>query len=221
MAEPVRYVALDAMGVLYEHAGIADRLTSFAQARGSQVTLEDARALYRRASSGAMGSGALWAALGVPGDHDAEFLAQRTLMPGARAFLDVLHAAGLPVGAITNDVAEWSRWAREARGVADDLDPWVVSGEVGVRKPARAIYDVFLSACRCAPAACVFVDDQVSNLDAASALGFRCAWFAPEPAVTPAATQVPHPRVDSFAALHAFLAHAGAFGSTQLLSQKG
>lgn len=218
MPDPVRCVALDAMGVLYEHTGIADRLTRFARARGSQATLDGARALYRRASSGEMASASLWAALGVPGDHDAEFLTDRTLMPGARAFLDSAHAGGLAVGAITNDVAEWSRWARQAQGVAGDLDPWVVSGEVGVRKPARAIYDVFLSACRCAPDACVFVDDQVSNLDAAAALGFRCAWFAREPAATP----VPHQRVDSFAALHALLADAGAFGSTQLGSpQKG
>ena len=176
---PVRYLALDAMGVIYEHAGIAVRLAAFACDRGARVSTEQARAAYVSASRGAMTSAQLWEALGIPGDHDAEFLAGRTLMPGAAGFLAGMAAEGLPVGAITNDVAEWSAWARHAQGVAGAISPWVVSGEVGARKPARAIYDVFLSTAGCRPEDCLFVDDQEHNLAAAEALGFQTAWFAP------------------------------------------
>ncbi|GAC1362310.1 MAG: hypothetical protein NVSMB32_02500 [Actinomycetota bacterium] len=178
----MRYVILDAMGVLYREPGIAGPLTSFAQQRGSSVTVPQARAAYRRASAGEMDSPALWQALGVEGDPDEcdrAWLAGRTLMPGARQFLAALRQEGVPVGCITNDLSRWSAMARRANRLDDEINPWIVSAEVGARKPARAIYDVFLSATGCEPEACLFVDDQAGNLDAAEALGFRTAWFAP------------------------------------------
>ncbi|HEU5003536.1 MAG TPA: HAD-IA family hydrolase [Actinomycetota bacterium] len=180
MGSGVRWVALDAMGVLYVEAGVATRLCAFAARRGVVVAEEAVRAAYRRVSAGEGTSADLWRELGVPGDPDEldrAWAGLRSLMPGAGAFLAAAAEAGIGVGCITNDVAVWSRRSRAALGL-EGVAPWIVSAEVACRKPGRAIYDAFLSAVGCAPDACLFVDDQPQNLDAAARLGFRTAWFA-------------------------------------------
>jgi len=47
----------------------------------------------------------------------------------------------------------------------------VISGEVGIRKPASEIYELGARAVGLEPAACVFVDDLAVNLKPAAALG--------------------------------------------------
>jgi putative hydrolase of the HAD superfamily len=57
------------------------------------------------------------------------------------------------------------------RGLRDLFDGVVISGEAGVRKPSRAIYELGARAVRLEPAHCVFVDDLAANLEPAAALG--------------------------------------------------
>ncbi|HYR62437.1 MAG TPA: HAD-IA family hydrolase [Actinomycetota bacterium] len=176
---PISYVALDAMGVLYRQRGVSSLLVSFAASMGVAADAGVARDLYRRASRGLLSSAELWQALGIPGpDRDAEFLEHRAVMPGARDFLAAMHAEGIPVGCITNDLAEWSRWLRRTHGLEDAIGPWVVSGEVGVRKPDAAIFQRFLAEAGCEAAECIFVDDTPENLDGARRLGFRTQLFS-------------------------------------------
>ncbi|HZD70543.1 MAG TPA: HAD family phosphatase [Actinomycetes bacterium] len=47
----------------------------------------------------------------------------------------------------------------------------VISGEVGVRKPSRAIYELGARSVGLSPEQCVFVDDLPVNVEAAQALG--------------------------------------------------
>lgn len=215
MASPLHWVALDAMGVLYAEPGVAAQLRSFAGRRGAVVPEASARAAYQAVSAGVGGSAELWRELGVPGDPgelDAAFAGQRRLTPGAEGFLAAAGEAGVRVGCITNDLAAWSRRSRAALGL-EGVEPWIVSAEVACRKPGRAIYDAFLAAAGCAPGACLFVDDQPENLEAAARLGFRTAWFAPKarPGAgtwvgTAAGASNGHGRVGSFEELAATLA---------------
>ncbi|HEY4939290.1 MAG TPA: HAD-IA family hydrolase [Actinomycetota bacterium] len=174
----VRWVALDAMGVIYQQRGVSALLVSFAGRLGVSVDADMARRLYREASLGRMSSAGLWEALGVPGaDRDAEFLAARTLMPGIREFVSAIRREGVQVGCITNDVAEWSHRQRRLYGLQDGIGPWVVSAEVGVRKPAPEIYERFLAEAGCEADDCMFIDDTPENLDTAARLGFRTLNF--------------------------------------------
>ncbi|MEA2500408.1 MAG: glucose-phosphatase [Actinomycetota bacterium] len=175
---PISWVALDAMGVIYEQQGVSGLLAAFAGRLGVALDPGAARDLYRQASLGRMSSAELWEALGIPGpERDAEFLAGRVLMPGVREFLAAMQREGIRVGCITNDVAEWSLRQRRRYGLQDSIGPWVVSAEVGVRKPAAEIYERFLAETGCDAGECLFVDDTVENLDAAAALGFRTVRF--------------------------------------------
>lgn len=209
---PDFWVALDAMGVLYQQRGIAAVLVGLARGRGVMVTESMARDVYRQASRGLLDAPALWQALGLGTQDapalDAELIAGRSLTPGARGFIAGMKAEGVGVGCITNDLSSWSVAARRANKLEGDVDPWVVSGDVGARKPGREIYEAFMEASGCDPARCLFVDDTVENLEAARRLGFQTVWFGAGPQARPGARSgdggtAGHRRVDSFEELAA------------------
>jgi putative hydrolase of the HAD superfamily len=77
-------------------------------------------------------------------------------------------AAGVRTGLISNS---WGtgRYPREL--LAELFDGLVISGEVGIRKPAARIYELGAEAAGGEPAQCVFVDDLPFNLPPAERLG--------------------------------------------------
>jgi putative hydrolase of the HAD superfamily len=77
-------------------------------------------------------------------------------------------AAGIATGLISNS---WGT-TRYPRALLMELfDGVVISGEVGMRKPAPRIYELGAEAVDRAPAECVFVDDLPFNLPPATELG--------------------------------------------------
>lgn len=102
-----------------------------------------------------------------------------------RAMVDAVRAArraGLRTGLISNS---WGT-GRYDRAQMDELfDGIVISAEVGMRKPAPAIYALGAERAGADPAACVYVDDLAFNLPPASELGMATVHH------TAAATTVP------------------------------
>jgi putative hydrolase of the HAD superfamily len=77
-------------------------------------------------------------------------------------------AAGVRTGLISNSWGT-SRYDREL--LARLFDGVVISGEVGLRKPSRRIYELGAEAVELPPSECVFVDDLGFNLKPAAELG--------------------------------------------------
>ncbi len=77
-------------------------------------------------------------------------------------------AAGIRTGLISNS---WGTRRYDRARLAGLFDGIVLSGEVGMRKPAPEIYELGAQRIGLEPAACVFVDDLPFNLDPAAALG--------------------------------------------------
>jgi putative hydrolase of the HAD superfamily len=77
-------------------------------------------------------------------------------------------AAGIATGLISNSWGT-TRYPRELLG--ELFDGVVISGEVGIRKPAPRIYELGAQAIAREPAECVFVDDLPFNLTPAVELG--------------------------------------------------
>ena len=77
-------------------------------------------------------------------------------------------AAGIRTGLVSNS---WGtrRYPREV--LAELFDGVVISGEVGIRKPAPEIYAIGAESIGLAPEECVFVDDLPFNLEPAAELG--------------------------------------------------
>lgn len=83
---------------------------------------------------------------------------------------------------LSNDIAEHSRYLRRRFGLESVIIHWVISGEVGLRKPDPQIFEALGSRTGWPLVECLFVDDNAVNLDTAKALGMATVLFgAPSP----------------------------------------
>lgn len=81
---------------------------------------------------------------------------------------------------LSNDVSEWSLNLRNRFGLDRLITDWVISGDVGYRKPDPEIYQELLRRLQVMPSEVLFIDDRVKNLTAAATLGFHVIGFGPD-----------------------------------------
>jgi putative hydrolase of the HAD superfamily len=110
----------------------------------------------------------------------SELAAHVMPQPGLRAHVQRL-AADHRVAIVTNGGA--SQRDKLARaGLADVVRDVFVSSELGVAKPARAIFELALAWTGVAASDCLFVgDDPIDDLVPAAALGMATAWLPRSP----------------------------------------
>ncbi|WP_225802841.1 HAD family phosphatase [Streptomyces sp. NK15101] len=89
--------------------------------------------------------------------------------PAMFALVEELRALGVRVALLSNS---WGNTYPRER-IDALLDPVVISGEVGLRKPAAPIYELTLARLGVAPASALFVDDAEPNVLGARAVGMR------------------------------------------------
>jgi epoxide hydrolase-like predicted phosphatase len=96
-----------------------------------------------------------------------------------------LRAAGLRLGVLTNNVAEFRPLWREMLPFDEWFDDVVDSHEVGMRKPNPAIYRLALERLGAVAERTAFLDDVATNVAAADAVGMIGVLVEvdPEPAV--------------------------------------
>jgi putative hydrolase of the HAD superfamily len=80
-----------------------------------------------------------------------------------------LRRAGVRTALLSNSWGDAT--AYDAALLQELFDAWVISSEVGLRKPDPAIYALAAERLGLEPAACVFVDDLPGNLKPARAIG--------------------------------------------------
>jgi putative hydrolase of the HAD superfamily len=86
------------------------------------------------------------------------------MVEGVRA----ARAAGVRTAMLSNS---WGDDRYDRRQLQELFDAWVISGEVGIRKPDPAIYELAAERLGLPPEQCVFVDDLPGNLKPARAIG--------------------------------------------------
>ena len=177
-------VALDGMGVIFKEARDIDNvLIPFAHDAGSPLSAEEITLRARALSLGRMTTAQFWKAIGLDGspeELDDAYLSRLSLNPGVVKFLRTLRDRGVRVACITNDSTTWAMKLRQRHSLEGLVDPWVISGQVGVRKPDNPMWEVLRRVTGEAPASIMVVDDELDILDSARRLGFRTAWYAPE-----------------------------------------
>ncbi len=95
----------------------------------------------------------------------------RGLMPGARETLDALRPR-FRLAALSN--SNEVHWRRNAElGVPQLFERSFTSHEIGIRKPAREIYEYVLTEMAVAAADVTFFDDQQPNVEAAKQVGMN------------------------------------------------
>jgi epoxide hydrolase-like predicted phosphatase len=147
----------------------------------------EARALLERLETGALAVAEFEPRLAALLEVESERLIPRlfgTMEPDT-AMLDGVRAArlaGARTGLLSNS---WGDALAYDDALLEDLfDAWVISSEVGLRKPDPAIYELAAERLGLPPATCVFVDDLPGNLKPARALGMATVLHRGDAAAT-------------------------------------
>ncbi|MEQ7846188.1 HAD family hydrolase [Nocardioides kribbensis] len=122
--------------------------------------------------------------LGLPTAADDVWLDYRSRMPSLvtvtdedRIALTELRAAGWTLGIVTNGMLD-NQEGKIRRTCLDSLvDGWVVSDDVGVRKPAPAIFEALASRLGCALEGWMIGDSLELDVAGGAAVGLRTAWL--------------------------------------------
>lgn len=111
-------------------------------------------------------------------------------LPGTREIMEALKARGLAMHGITNMPAEVYPVLRERFRELRMLEVTVVSGEEGVIKPHRRIFDILVERTGLDPVRALFVDDSRTNIVAAEEFGFQVHQFTDAGALREKLTQL-------------------------------
>jgi 2-haloacid dehalogenase len=96
---------------------------------------------------------------------------------GSVEILREIQDAGYPVYGLTNWSAETFPIAYERYKFLQTLDGIVVSGREKLLKPDSGIYNVLLERYGLKPEDCIFIDDNLHNIEAAARIGFEAIHF--------------------------------------------
>jgi HAD superfamily hydrolase (TIGR01509 family) len=173
-----KVVILDAMGVMYAIGDdIKDLLCPFIAEKGGINDIDKITSLYMAASLGNMTALEFWQSVGVAPNLEDEYLQRHKLTDGLIEFLEAINSSGGEVWCLSNDLSEWTRKLRDRFKLERYLRGFVVSGDVGLRKPDHAIFEYLIRQLNITAGDAVFVDDNPKNLDSATELGLQTILF--------------------------------------------
>jgi len=198
----LRLVVLGGIGVVWDSGNDPEGLlVPFVRDQGGVVDPSEVADRYRAASLGYLSSGEFWTALGVLGDADvldSSYLSRVRMRADVLPFLDRMEQRGLPVACLSNAVLPWSLQLRQRFGLDDRVDPWVVSGEIGARKPSPAMFEALRRMSGVDYNDMLLIDSEPITLDAARNLGMSTVLLRGS-ALVPEGFS--HPVIDGFAGL--------------------
>jgi HAD superfamily hydrolase (TIGR01549 family) len=173
--EMTEILVLDAMGVLYQAGDdVAELLVPFVRRHGAaSLSAEDVDRAYVAASLGQVAPADFWARMGVDAAREDDYLAGHRLIDGTLDALPRLKARYGRLACLSNDVSRWSMKLRRQFGLETWIDTWLVSGDLGLRKPSPDIYRHAIERLGVKPNDITFVDDRPRNLDAARQFGLQ------------------------------------------------
>lgn len=179
-----RYQGLlvDFMGVLTSDLFEAYRAFSLDENMPADAVLDlltkdpEGHRLLMDVERGAIGQREFELAVGARLGIDGERLVERVWghlrpEPLLLDFVRRARAAGIRTALLSNSLGTDPYNACVVWGLVDHFDAMVVSGEVGLRKPDREIFQLAVTRLRVPPEASVFVDDMEHNLEPARAIG--------------------------------------------------
>ncbi|MFX1277293.1 MAG: HAD family hydrolase [Promethearchaeota archaeon] len=185
----IKWIILDAMGVIFEEGYDLDELLiPFVQKRNKSLSSDFIQDLYIKTSLGKFPSKELWNRLGF--DKDYPQIEKEYLDSCLRIDPEFIVSAKelekcYSLALLSNDVKEWSIYLRNKFEINHFFKIIVISGEVGFRKPDKRIFKMLLERILAPPEVCLFIDDNLNNLNSASELGIKTIRFVRNKSKTP------------------------------------
>ncbi len=180
----IQWIVFDVMGVIFgDGDDVKNLLIPFIHQRKPEANAEFLHATYRLASLGLISSFEFWKRAGLEEEYPAvETKYLDTCLKMNPQFLEVAGPLGsrFRLAILSNDVKEWSAYVRRKFGLDRLFQVAVISGEVGVRKPAAEIYRILLDRLQAKAEDCIFIDDRLPNLLISKTLGIIPVWLAKE-----------------------------------------
>ena len=176
----MKHLVLDAMGVIYQVGDdVTDLLHPFIVEKGGLNDLNQINNIYIDASLGKMASADFWKTVGLDPVVEDEYLSRHVITGGLVEFLGEMRLRGVDVWCLSNDISEWSRKLHRNFKIEGYFKGFIISGDVGLRKPDPAIYELLIGRLKCKVDDILFVDDNIRNLDAAAVKGIDTVLFDP------------------------------------------
>ena len=141
---------------------------------------EAIQSAYLEASLGKISPDEFWGKVNIPSELEDSFLSRHSLSSGILEILSHAKNNNVPVWCLSNDVGRWSSKLRTNLGVDEFLAGSIISGDFGVRKPDREIYEILIKNCGYKTRDLLFVDDRQKNVIAAQGLGINSLLFEPD-----------------------------------------
>jgi putative hydrolase of the HAD superfamily len=174
----MKTLVLDAMGVIYSKGDdVGELLCPFIHENGGLADDRKIEAIYHDASLGHLSACKFWEQVEIDPALEDHYLLRNQLSEGVLDFLRRARPRFASIWCLSNDISEWSRKLRERFELTQYIDGFVISGDVGIRKPDAAIYERLLEQTRAQASDIIFVDDRIRNVDAAASLGFETILF--------------------------------------------
>ena len=174
-------LVLDAMGVIFKSADdVAELLIPFISEKTRSSDEEAIQSAYIEVSLGKIDPDEFWAQVNMPPESENDYLSRHSLNPGVLELLAFAKENKAPVWCLSNDVGRWSNKLRSNLGIQAYLAGAVISGDVGVRKPDRKIYEILVDQSGYKLDDLLFVDDREKNVIAARDIGIETVLYKPE-----------------------------------------
>ena len=175
------FMVFDGMGVIYvEPDNISNLLIPFVRESGSGLLDDEIRSKAVQLTQGRITTEQFWSGVGVDGDAaelNDRYLSSLSLSPGIVTHMLALRSAGIKIGCLTNDSIEWANDLKRRHSLSELVDVWVVSGEVGLRKPSIGTFEALRRRCGVDSSRILLVDDELDVCDLAKDYGFGTAWY--------------------------------------------
>ena len=173
-------LVLDAMGVIFKSADdVAELLIPFISEKIGSSDEETIQSAYLEASLGQIIPDEFWAQVNMSPESEDDYLSRHSLNPGVLDLLVFAKENKAPVWCLSNDVGRWSNKLRSNFGIEEYLAGSVISGDVGVRKPDRKIYEILVEQSGYKINDLLFVDDREKNVIVARDIGIETVLYKP------------------------------------------
>jgi FMN phosphatase YigB (HAD superfamily) len=176
----INWIIFDAMGVIFKESNLlTQNLIPFIQTI-KNIDEEKIKDLYYKTTVGELTSFTFWTSLGLKEyfpEIEFDFLYNNYTLDSE--FLDVYpkFRKNYSLGLFSNHIKEWINFLTSRFDLNNMFDQIISSGEAGVRKPNKKIFELLLNRIQAEAQECIFVDDQLKNLTRASQLGFYTIRF--------------------------------------------
>lgn len=166
------------MGVMFQaQDDVGELLVPFIQRINPNITSSSIEEAYLDASMGETSADEFWASLHIDPFVEEDYLARHSMNHGLQSFLEFARDSDIELSCLSNDVSRWSQRLRQKFGLEEYFSNFVISSDIGIRKPNEGAYLELIQRTGNAPDNILFVDDRRKNVQAARAVGLRSIVF--------------------------------------------